>query len=169
MMTTLKSTAISILMGWFVAAGAHADSLGTEYKKLSASCVSCNEIDKLLEQYNASTSARAQLDIALNIAHVIEHISVQGKSLVEQRRAFYFAINATIEVLADDFDSETVVNLLDLRQHHSNAFDDVFWPSTDPQALNIAVKPPRSVTDGGLEDGQSARYSCPPNWRACAS
>lgn len=105
-----------------------AHSAGEEdYKKLSAGCRSCNDIENLVVKHNTELSPDQRLDYALKIAKVIEKISVKGKKEIEQKRETYFAINGTIQVLDDDFDSETVVRLLDLRTQIPKSFDYVLW------------------------------------------
>ena len=98
-----------------------------EYKRLNPSCGTCAEIDKLLSRHSVESSPDKQLVIALKIAGVIKKITLKGKIELEQRRAIYFAINATNEVLEDDFDSETVVVLMDLRSQAPEAFDYILW------------------------------------------
>jgi hypothetical protein len=96
-----------------------------DYKKLSEACRSCNEIENLVVKHNTELSQDRRLEYALKIAKVIEKIAVKGKKEIEQRRETYFAINGTVQVLDDDFDSETVVRLLDLRTQIPKSFDHV--------------------------------------------
>lgn len=117
--------AITILFSLFVNENLFAEN--QDYKKLSPECRSCNEIDGIVNTHNTELSPDNRLDLALKMAKVIEKISVKSKSALEQHREIYFAINGTIQVLDDDFDSETVVHLLDLRTSTPKAFDYVLW------------------------------------------
>jgi hypothetical protein len=98
-----------------------------DYKKLSQACRSCNDIENLVVKHNTELSPDQRLDYALKIAKIIEKISVKSKNEIEQKRETYFAINGTVQVLDDDFDSETVVRLLDLRTQIPKSFDYVLW------------------------------------------
>jgi|GEM_PF-4510312 len=118
-------------MKWFlILAGllvfqAHAEN--ADYRKLSDDCRSCNEIDALVIKHNTELSPDNRLDLALKIAKVIEKMSIRNKPEVEQRREIYFAMNATFQVMDDDFDSETSVRMLDLRGQSPKSFDYVLW------------------------------------------
>lgn len=98
-----------------------------DYKRLTDTCKSCNAIDNLIIKHNTEMSSTARLELALQIAGLIDKISVKGKPELEKRREMYFAINATTLVLSDDFDSETVSSLMDLRAKSPKDFDYVFW------------------------------------------
>jgi hypothetical protein len=118
-MFTAAVLILSPLLAWGAAT--------SDYQRLDPSCTSCTAIDKLLSQHSVSLSPDKQLALALQIAKVIEHTHLKGKALVDQYRAIYFSLKGTIEVLDDDFDSETVVRLIDLRAQAPAAFDYVFW------------------------------------------
>jgi hypothetical protein len=98
-----------------------------DYQRLENSCDACVKIDKLLAKHSQELSPSARADLALKVAAVIKDIHLKGKELGDQRRAIYFAVNGSVEVLRDDFDSETVVRLIDLRAQAPAVFDYVLW------------------------------------------
>lgn len=119
-----KAFIVTLVLGVSIAARAAGED---DYKKLSEACRSCNDIENLVVKHNTELSPDQRLDYALKIAKVIEKISVKSKKEIEQKRETYFAINGTVQVLDDDFDSETVVRLLDLRTQIPKSFDYVLW------------------------------------------
>lgn len=62
----------------------------------------------------------------LEISNLISRLKPATLKGDDQKRALYYAFHASIEVLDDDFDSETVVRLLRLRPQAPAAFDYVF-------------------------------------------
>ncbi len=119
LITTVFLTAFS--------AAALAGSQAQDYRKLSPACQSCNQIDALATKHNTEQSPDSRLKYALEIAKLIEKISIKQKPEIEQRREIYYAITGALQVLDDDFDSETCVQLLDLRGQAPKAFDHVLW------------------------------------------
>lgn len=97
------------------------------YKRMDSSCKSCSEIENLIEKHNSELSPDKRLDLALKMAEVIKRTGVKNKPETAQKREIYFAITGAIQVLNDDFDSETVVRLMDLRAQAPKSFDYVFW------------------------------------------
>jgi hypothetical protein len=120
----------------------------SSYKEYSSSCRSCVEIEKLLSIYDSQQSGRDQLDTALRIAKVIKHTSVKGNGIENQRREIYYAIKASIQILDDDFDSESVVGLMDLRDQSPEQFDYVFWrfPFADQKEITHRMSGIKSNT-----------------------
>jgi len=98
-----------------------------DYKRLNSSCRSCNEIENLIIEHDKELSPDKRLEQALKLAGVIKKISVKNKKPTEQKREMHFAINGALQVLDDDFDSETVVALMDLRPQAPRSFDYVLW------------------------------------------
>lgn len=124
----MKSAKLILLfMASGILSGAHGADQDLDYRKLSPTCRSCNEFEAIVVKQNTELSPDTRLEYALKIAKLIEKISLKGKSELEQRREIYYAINATIQVLDDDFDSETSVQLLDLRTKAPKTFDYVLW------------------------------------------
>jgi hypothetical protein len=113
------------ILPFFLAAAAHAGD--QDYKKLTTDCRSCNEIESLTVKHNTELSPSNRLDLALKVAKVIQKISVKNKAETARRREIYFAVNGSIQVMDDDFDSETVVRLMDLRAQAPKSFDYVLW------------------------------------------
>jgi hypothetical protein len=99
----------------------------SSYKVLDQSCQSCVKIDSLLGKHNTELSGDKRLDLALAVSSEIRKIKLAGKPEKEQRREIYFAINGAVQVMPDDFDSDTVVKLMDLRAQSPKQFDYVFW------------------------------------------
>jgi hypothetical protein len=97
------------------------------YQKLADACKVCKIIDRTVTRHSETTSSgdRAQLTVALY--KEIEGIKLKGKSDEEQKREIYFAINGSLELLDDDFDSSTPIALLDVRAQAPKNFDFVFW------------------------------------------
>src|ERR1700685_3249344 len=113
-----------------------------DYKTLTDSCKSCNSIDKLVNKYNEETSPSNRLALALKVAGTIKEIKLKGKDKEDQYREIYFATKGSIEVLPDDFDSETCVRLLDLRTQAPETFDYVFtsFPLEDQKRIIERMK-----------------------------
>lgn len=113
-----------------------------DYKTLTPSCKSCKEVDNLVNKFKDESSADTKLDLALEIAKTIKKINVKGKTKDEQAREIYFAINASVEVLEHDFDSETVIGLVGLRAQAPDRFDFVFWgfPLADQKQIVERMK-----------------------------
>jgi hypothetical protein len=114
-----------LLMALLLAMDTHAE--GANYKSLKPSCRSCTQLDDIITKHNTELSPDERLDMALDVATVIEKISIKSKNQIDQKREIYFAINSTLQVLPDDFDSATVVWLMDLRTQAPKQFDYVFW------------------------------------------
>lgn len=109
-----------------------------DYKKITPTCKVCMEIDNYVVKHNTELSPDERLNLALKVAKAIESISLKTKSATEKRREIYFSINASIHVLDDDFDSETVVRLMDLRTQAPKDFDYVFWRFPIADQKNLA-------------------------------
>ena len=102
---------------------AEAESISS-FKK-SDDCEICKELDMLVGQFSTQTKSDDKLQTALKIASSIGKISLKAKPEL-QKRQIYYAINATVEVLPVDFDSESVVRLMDLRSKAPKTFDTIF-------------------------------------------
>jgi hypothetical protein len=114
---------LNVIFASFVAHAEGADL----YKRLSPDCASCAEIDALMTKHSSTPSPTDQLNITLEIAKAIGKISIKDQPEVEQRRAIYFAIKATVDALDEDFDSQTVAYLMRVRPQAPKQFDYVFW------------------------------------------
>lgn len=66
------------------------------------------------------------METVLKIASSIHHLKLASLAGDDQKRAVYYAMHGAIEVLDDDFDSQTVVELLRLRPQAPATFDYVF-------------------------------------------
>jgi hypothetical protein len=132
--TAFTAVTLTVSVAWAAATA--------EYKRLSPSCKTCGEIEQVTKQHNTETSADKRLQLALKLAKIIQGIDLKGKSETEQKRELYFAMNASLQVLPDDFDSETVVRLLDLRQRSPKIFDEVLWrfPLGEQQKLVMRMR-----------------------------
>lgn len=119
-----------------------------DYKRPSPNCKSCTEIEALLEKHNTELSNDKKLEYALKVAAVIEKISLKGKNKTDQRREIYHAINGTVQVLDDDFDSETAINLVGLRAQAPKEFDYVFWRIPIGQQNSIVERMKAAKEDG---------------------
>lgn len=97
-----------------------------EYRRLSSSCRSCEEISSLLETYSAQSNSGPRMETVLKIASLIHRLKLSSLTGDDQKRAVYYALHGSIEVLDDDFDSQTVVELLRLRPQSPVTFDYVF-------------------------------------------
>lgn len=110
------------------------------YKSLNSSCLSCNKIDSAVNKHNSELSPDKKLELALDVARVIRKISLKGKPELDQKREIYFAINGSLQVLEDDFDSESVIRLMDLRTQSPKNFDYVFWRFPVAEQQKIAER-----------------------------
>ena len=96
------------------------------YKRLTKDCRACNQIEDLIVKHDKELVPDDRQAIAFQMGDVIKTISIKGKKEEEQRRLVYFAINGTIQVIDDDFDSVTCLRLLDIRTSSPKNFDYVF-------------------------------------------
>lgn len=131
---------LSVLQILFLATHLLADTTGPNYKTLNSACSTCTQIDGILNKHNAELSADERVDLALNVAKVIRGMSLKSKPELDQKREIYFAINGSLQVLEDDFDSETVVRLIDLRAQAPKNFDFVFWRFPVAEQKKIAER-----------------------------
>lgn len=97
-----------------------------EYRRLSSSCPSCVEISNLLETYSGQSNSGDRMQTVLSVASSIHRLKVSDLKGDEQKRAIYYALHGAIDTLDDDFDSQSVVELLRLRPQAPAAFDYVF-------------------------------------------
>jgi hypothetical protein len=124
MISILKTMTLTLLALSFATAIAQRTP---EYQRLKNNCRSCTELEKITVAHSKELSSDARLKLALQMAKVIEGIVLKGEPKTEQMREIYFSINSSLQVLRDDFDSETVVRLMDLRAVEPKVFDEVFW------------------------------------------
>lgn len=117
------------------------------YQKLTDACTTCKAIDKVVGEHNIAPKPELKRDLAIKLGGVIKAISLKGKTVEEQRREIYFAINGSLEVLSDDFDSQTVVMLMDLRTQSPRNFDYVFWRFPMAEQKKIAERMTAAKTD----------------------
>lgn len=108
------------------------------YKKLSDACKSCNVLEDIVVKHNTATNPDDRLDLAMKTADTIKKISLKNKSQLEKRREIYYAINASLSVLKDDFESVTVYQLHGLRKQSPKDFDHVFHRFPTFQQADIA-------------------------------
>jgi hypothetical protein len=117
------------------------------YKRSVPECHTCEELNDLLSKYASTLSPSDRIDIALHVAKTIEKITLKEKNTDQRRRELHFAINASLEVLTDDFNSETAVQLLDKRQDAPAEFDYVFWRFQLPQQKRLLARMKSFVDD----------------------
>lgn len=117
------------------------------FMKTSSRCASCIEIDRILAHFTNVPETENQMDDVLKLSATIQKIHLRGKSKEDQQREIYFSINATIEVLTADFDSETVLRLMDLRSQNPQLFDEVFWTFAKGQQSRIVERMQAFISD----------------------
>lgn len=127
-------------------------NLPNNFNKLNSECRICSQLAKEREDFSVSKSENERIDIVMNVARII-------KSMVDQRgvapglfSAIYYAIDVSLEVERSDFDRETIVWLLRLRQRYPVQFDNVLWRFPKAQQTLI-VNRMKAVVERGLVKG----------------
>jgi len=126
-----------------------------DYTKITPTCKDCTLINNVLNKFSLA-DPDGKRDLALKAAELIHHVTLKDKSTEDQRREIYFSLKACVEVFDDDFDSETVVGLMELRAAAPKDFDYVFqrFPLKNQNAIVERMK-------GFKEDGIGPKVALP--------
>ncbi len=127
-MTRTIVTVIQFVLTVSILSFAHAESTPpSHYNKMNSACRVCNKINALLVKYSETSDGNKRLNLTIEIGAVIKTLWTSRSRPPALYTDIYYSLNASIEVLNYDMDSETVTHLLRVRQKYPKEFDYVFW------------------------------------------
>jgi len=137
-----KSALICFALLLWVSAFAEEARSNDEYQKFDKRCSTCKKLADELGRLDKGPTPDKGVDAALVIAKVIKRIKLKGKKELEIKREIYAALNALVEVLAYDHDSETVFQIIGVRGQAEKEFDFVFhrFPKMTQQRIVDRMK-----------------------------
>jgi hypothetical protein len=137
-----KRSLICFALLLLVSAFAEEARSNEEYQKFDKRCSTCKKLADELGRLDKSPTGDKAVDAALEVAKVIKRINLKGKKELEIKREIYAALNASIEVLAYDHDSQTVFQIIGVRAQAEKEFDFVFhrFPKVTQQRIVDRMK-----------------------------
>jgi hypothetical protein len=116
----------SIFVCFAVLAAAIPTRATENYMKNRGACSLCDKIDSLVGKIGSANQGNKETDYVLDLAQVIKNIKLGDQRTEMRKRQIFSSIKACLEIMKYDFDGETGIALLDLREQNRKDFDYVF-------------------------------------------